>query len=129
MRKLYFKYEPDRAELIIKNLDILDVTYRVFYSNKSKARIVTEENLDNFDPKAFHSQDFFQKRKSFSYEQEIRTVWFFIYKEEIGRLQPLQIPHPDVKYIDLVLGKLPISKKRKRNRYKIKTSYPKKINV
>ena len=119
------KYEPDHAEKLIKNLSIVDVTYRVFYSDESKARIVTEENLDNFDPKSFHSQDYFQKRKSFAYEQEVRTVWFFIYKDKNGRIQPLQIPHPELNHQDLVFGKLPISKKRKRNRHEIKTSYPK----
>lgn len=119
------KYEPDRAESIIRNLSVQDVTYKIYYSDDSKARIVTEENLANFDPKAFHSQDFFQKRTSFSYEQEVRTVWIFVYRHSNGRLEPVQFPLSDEKYQDLVLGKLPISKKRKRNRYAIKTSYPK----
>ena len=116
------KYEPIRYKEMIANLDVVDVNYQIRYSDSSKARIVTEENLIDFDPKKFISHDFFQKRTSFSFEREVRTCWVFIYKSVSGRLKPLQIPPPDVEFVDLELGLLPISENAIRNDFPIKTS-------
>jgi hypothetical protein len=123
------KCEPDKADQIIQNLKVVDCTYKINYSDDSKARIVTEENVDSFIPKQFVSHDFFIKKCSFSYEQEVRTIWVFLYTDEQGRLQPLPIPHQDVEFVDLELGTLAITKEPTINNYPIKTSPAKPKNV
>ena len=104
---------------------VVDTTYKILYSDEAKSRVVTEKNVKSFKPKQFYSQDFFQKRTSFSYEQEVRTIWTFIYMDENGMRQPLQLPHPDLDFVDLELGSLPISKESVDNNFPIKTSTPK----
>lgn len=127
--RLIRKYEPSRADELIRNLEVLDVTYKVFYSDESKAREVSESNVKAFNPKSFHPQDFFQKRTSFAYEREVRTVWVFIYNHPDGTKEPLQLPPPDLTHIDLELGKLPITRWCIKNEYPIKTSAPKPKGV
>lgn len=85
--------EPSEKEQILKTLEILDVNYRINYSNERKDRLVDESNIDEFDPKAFHPQDFFQKATSYSYEREVRTVWLPVAKHpNTGDDVPLAIP-------------------------------------
>lgn len=123
------KYEPKHADELIRNLKVFDVSYKIYYSDETKAREVTEENVKSFEPKKFYSQDFFQKRTSFSYEREVRTCWVFIYTDKNGRKQASQIPPPDQEFVDLEVGKLPLSKWRKKNNYPVKTSTPKQHDV
>lgn len=116
------EFEPDNADRLIRGLDVMDVTYRINYSDTPKHRTVNDENLKTFNPMSFHPQDFFQKSTSFSYEKEVRTVWLFFSKNENGERQLLSLPHPDERHVDLELGKLPISKKRRNNDINIKIS-------
>ncbi len=127
--EMVHQYEPERAEEIIKRTTVVDTTYKVFYSNESKSRVVTEENVENFEVKKFLSFDLFQKNKSYEFEQEVRTAWTFVYQDEKGRKQALQLPHPDLDYIDVEIGELPISLEPSINKYPIKTSCPKPKNV
>lgn len=115
----------EHVEMMIENLEIVPVTYKVFYSDIPKDRVVTESNVTEFNPWSFHPQDLFHKNSSFSYEKEVRTAWIPITKHpDTGKPMPIPIP-PDTDYVDLELGRLPISGKKRRNRAKIKTSSPK----
>jgi len=116
------KYAPDQADEIKKGLEVLPVTYRIRYSDDSKARVVNESNIDSIDPMALTTWDFFQKKTFFSYEREIRTCWFFFYNDKNAKKDVLSIPHPDERHVDLTLGSLPISRKRRPSRSKVKTS-------
>ncbi|NEQ51429.1 MAG: hypothetical protein F6K11_15025 [Leptolyngbya sp. SIO3F4] len=121
--------EPSEAARLIRNLKVLDATYRINYSDQPKYRVVNESNVERFDPMLMHPQDFFQKSTIYRYEREVRTIWLFFVHDVRGKRQLLSIPHPDEKYVDLELGRLPISKKRCKNRHKIKTSPLKPINA
>ncbi len=92
---------PEEREQILNTLEILDVNYRINYDDERKDRLVDEANIDDFNPMAFHPQDFFQKATSYSYEQEVRTVWLPIAKHPItGKDVPLSIP-PEWKHRDI----------------------------
>ena len=109
-------------DTMLENLTIRDVTYRINYSDESKDRVVDESNIDDFDPYSFHPQDFFQKETSFSYEQEIRTVWLPITKNPMtGNDMPINLP-ASWDYRDLCLGRLPIFPDLHENMVAIKTS-------
>ncbi len=89
------KHAPhEEKEQILKTLEILDVNYRVNYDDQRKDRMVDESNVEDFNPMAFHPQDFFQKATSYSYEREVRTLWLPIAIHPLtGREVPLNIPH------------------------------------
>jgi len=116
------EFEPEQASNIIRNLNAIDITYLINYSDAPKHRVVNEENLESFNPRSFHPQDFFQKNTSFSYEREVRTVWLFFYIDRNGKHQLLSLPHPNVMHVDLTLGKLPITTKKVKNGINIKVS-------
>lgn len=120
--RIIWKYDAENAQHWIRNLKVFDVTYKINYTDESKARIVTEKNVDSFITKQFYPQDFHQKGTSFKFEKEVRTVWIFMSIDKVGRVQPLQIPPPDTEWEDLTLGKLPISKWCKRNNFPLKTT-------
>lgn len=92
---------PDEKEKILETLEILDVNYRINYNDERKDRLIDERNIEEFDPMTFHSQDFFQKATSYSYEREVRTVWLPVAKHPInGSDVPLAIP-PEWKFKDI----------------------------
>ncbi len=100
---------PDEREQILKTLEILDVNYRINYNDERKDRLVDEKNINQFKPMSFHPQDFFQKATSYSYEQEVRTVWLPIAKHPItGADVPLPIP-PEWKHRDITVDSSALS--------------------
>ncbi len=118
--------KTDITPELIDKIEVKDCTYRINYSDASKARIVTEENSKEFNPTLLHTQDFFQKHTSFSNEQEVRIIWIFVIREG-KKIKPLSFPLPDVEYLDLLTGELPISKTAIENNYPIKVSPLKSI--
>lgn len=110
----------------IDKIELIDCSYRINYNDSTKARIVTEENVKTFNPTLLHTQDFFQKQTSFSNEQEVRIIWVFVIRDG-KKIKPLSFPQAEVEYLDLVLGKLPISKTPSKSNYPIKISPLKNI--
>lgn len=123
MIDLVREHSPDEhQEALLRHLNILDVTYRINYSNESKNREVNEGNVEGFNPMSFHPQDFFQKEEQFAYEKEIRTVWLPVTINPLtGKELPIQIPSEWL-HLDLELGELPLSPDLKKNRTALKTS-------
>ncbi|WP_350286441.1 hypothetical protein [uncultured Croceitalea sp.] len=111
---------------LLKKVEVIDTVYAINYNDSSKARIVTEENVKTFHPSLLHPQDFFQKHTSFSSEQEIRIIWLFVLKDENG-IKPINIPIPEIEHLDLITGKLPISRTAVKNGFKVKVSPLKNI--
>lgn len=123
MIDLVTEHNPDEHhEALLKHLKILDVTYRINYSYESKNREVNEDNVENFNPKSFHPQDFFQKEEQFAYEKEVRTVWLPVTINPLtGKELPIHIPSEWL-HLNLELGELPLSPDLKKIRTTLKTS-------
>lgn len=66
---------PPSAKKKFEMLEVLPVFGLVKYTTESKDRMVTDENISTFDPRALHLEPFFRKEPKFAEEQEFRFVW------------------------------------------------------
>ena len=113
---------PTERDQILATLEILDVNYRINYSDERKDRLVDEENIEDFNPMAFHPQDFFQKATAYSYEREVRTVWLPVASNPVnGSEVPLRIPH-DWRFEDIDVDPSVLSSELKEHSLDLKTS-------
>lgn len=51
----------DEIDQILKTFKIREMSYRINYDDQRKDRLVDESNVEDFNPMAFHPQDFFKK--------------------------------------------------------------------
>jgi hypothetical protein len=113
---------PEEKEQILNTLRIVDLNYRINYNDERKDRLVDESNIEQFDPMAFHPQDFFQKATPYSYEREVRTVWLPVARHPItGDDVPLTIPS-DWKFRDIGVDRTSISPDLVPSKVDLKTS-------
>ena len=113
---------PTERDQILSTLEILDVNYRINYCDERKDRLVDEGNIDDFNPMAFHPQDFFQKATAYSYEREVRTVWLPVATNPVnGSEVPLQIPH-NWRFEDINVDPNVLSSELREHRIELETS-------
>lgn len=59
----------------LKRLQVLPVIGKVTYTDETKDRIVTEKNVENFNPYTFDLKTVFRKPMRFEHEKEFRFIW------------------------------------------------------
>ncbi|HMN49953.1 MAG TPA: hypothetical protein PKD67_12485 [Ignavibacteriaceae bacterium] len=63
----------DKAKL--RRLQVLPVIGKVTYTDEDKDRIVSEVNVENFNPLTFNLETVFRKPTRFAHEKEFRFIW------------------------------------------------------
>jgi hypothetical protein len=90
-------------------LEVLPVFGKVKYTDESKDKVVTDDNIDTFDPHRLELKPLFRKEKRFEREQEFRFLWVL----NLGRsqLDEWDISSTNTRIVDLRGLRLPLSRK------------------
>lgn len=75
----FIEENPDKAFFDPKEhekLTVLPVFGKVLYTDENKHRLVTNNNIESFDPFAIGLDNFFKKPKKYASENEFRFMWF-----------------------------------------------------